>query len=138
MKYNYNDLISMKLEELRDLAKEMGVKRVTGINKPQLINNILDFQAEHPDADTLKEEEIQKEQSRRRRRRIIKKEPAFKVSPEGKITKSTDPGEFSKKEETAETKAQEKTQAFPQGDMQSKEQQEVKEKENEPSRPKLK
>jgi len=107
--YSLNELQGKKLEELKVIAKELSIKRVTNIKKHELINRILDHQAANPSEDELKKEE-QEQQSRRRRRRVIKKEPAFKVSPEGRIVKSSDPAELKQKDEAVEAEETEITE----------------------------
>ena len=91
--YSLSDLNSKKLDELRDIAKELKVKRVTGVKKEELIIKILDQQAANPTEKQISQEQSDDNQDRRRRRRVFVKEPAFKVSPEGRITKSSDPNE---------------------------------------------
>ncbi len=98
--YSLNELNEKKLEDLREIAKELDVKRVTNVKKEELIIKILDQQASNPTKEQLTQEE-QDQQDRRRRRRVFIKEPAIKVSPEGVITKSSDPAEA--ETETSET-----------------------------------
>lgn len=46
--YDINELKKKKLPELRDLAKELQLSRVSQLNKQDLVYRILDFQASHP------------------------------------------------------------------------------------------
>ncbi|MBN2745102.1 MAG: transcription termination factor Rho [Bacteroidales bacterium] len=104
--YSLNELNEKKLEDLREIAKELEIKRVTNVKKEELVIKILDQQASNPTKEELTKEE-EDQQERRRRRRVFIKEPAIKVSPEGVITKSSDPTES--EEEVAEPiKAEEK------------------------------
>ncbi|OIP00479.1 MAG: transcription termination factor Rho [Bacteroidetes bacterium CG2_30_33_31] len=88
--YNLSELNGKKLEDLKVIAKELDLKKVANLKKDDLVISILDHQAANPSPETLIEEE---EQIKKKRRRFVVKEPAFKVSPDGKITKSSDPNE---------------------------------------------
>ncbi len=110
--YKIDELKSKKLDELRTIAKELNVRRVTGINKDELIIKILDQQAANPSSEDLfSEQERQNQEIRRRRRRIPKQEPAFKVSPDGKILKSSDPNENAASAGSESDKKQEETKS---------------------------
>lgn len=109
--YSLTELNSKKLEELRDIAKELDIKRISNVKKDELVIKILDQQASNPSEDLLAKEH-EEQQERRRRRRVFVKEPAFKVSPEGIITKSSDPNE-GKAEESEPEMEQKPTEAEP-------------------------
>ncbi len=66
--YELNQLKATKLPELREIAAELDVKRITNVRKEELILAILDQQAANPSADTVKEEQQEINQKRRRRR----------------------------------------------------------------------
>ena len=44
--YHFDQLKSLKLPDLRDIAKELGLKRITGVNKEDLITSILEIHRE--------------------------------------------------------------------------------------------
>ena len=66
--YELTQLKATKLPELREIAAELDVKRITNVRKEELILAILDQQAANPSADTVKEEQQEINQKRRRRR----------------------------------------------------------------------
>jgi transcription termination factor Rho len=76
--YNLKELESKHLPELKEIAAQLNLKRITNLPKRELIIRIIDHQSENPDEETLKQEE--KEQQRRRRRRI-KPKPEYKTTP---------------------------------------------------------
>jgi transcription termination factor Rho len=86
--YNLKELESKHLPELREIAAQLNLRRITNIPKRELIIRIIDHQSEHPDEETLKQEE--KEQQRRRRRRI-------KPSPEYKTNSADEKGDQEEK-----------------------------------------
>jgi len=66
--YNHNELKSKQLPELKEIASNLNLKRITNVRKEDLIMRILDFQAENPSPETIQKEK--KEQQHRRRRRV--------------------------------------------------------------------
>jgi len=66
--YELEKLKATKLPELREIAAELDVKRITNVRKEELILAILDQQAANPSAATVKEELSESNQKRRRRR----------------------------------------------------------------------
>jgi len=97
--YDIIELNGKLVSELREIAKELGLKKFEAIKKQDLIYKILDHQALNPTEDILEKEKTEKS-SRGRRKRI--KRPAEKVE---KKTKSD-------MAETSETKEQ-KPEAAP-------------------------
>ena len=69
--YNINQLNEMSDEQLRELAKSMGIKRVDSIEHDDLIYQVLDHQAETEAANAP-------EPGKRRRERI--RQPAAKAN----------------------------------------------------------
>jgi len=63
--YDLNGLKGKHLPELKEIATELKLKRVTNLRKEDLIMRILDHQAENPSQETIQLEK--KEQHRRRR-----------------------------------------------------------------------
>ena len=66
--YELEKLKATKLPELKEIAAELDVKRITNVRKEELILAILDQQAANPSAATVKEELSESSQKRRRRR----------------------------------------------------------------------
>ncbi len=97
--YDIIELNGKLVSELREIAKELGLKKFEAIKKQDLIYKILDHQALNPTEDILEKEKTEKS-SRGRRKRI--KRPPEKVE---KKTKSD-------MAETSETKEQ-KPEAAP-------------------------
>jgi transcription termination factor Rho len=97
--YDIIELNGKLVSELREIAKELGLKKFEAIKKQDLIYKILDHQALNPTEDILEKEKTEKS-SRGRRKRI--KRPVEKVE---KKTKSD-------MAETSETKEQ-KPEAAP-------------------------
>ncbi len=73
--YELETLKVTKLPELREIAAELEVKRITNVRKEELILAILDQQAANPSAATVEAEE--KETSQKRRRRRVAPAPQF-------------------------------------------------------------
>jgi len=66
--YDLNELKGKHLPELKEIAGNLNLKRITNLRKEDLIMRILDFQAENPSQETIQQEK--KEQQHRRRRRV--------------------------------------------------------------------
>jgi transcription termination factor Rho len=75
--YELEELKGKKLPELKDIAIDLNMKRITNVRKEELILKILDYQAANPSA-AVKDQE-QKEIKRQRRRRVPV--PAAKYKP---------------------------------------------------------
>ncbi len=100
--YELEELKGKKLPELKEIAIDLNMKRITNVRKEELILKILDYQAANP-SPAVKDQE-QKETKRQRRRRVPV--PAAKYKPgEEKVIKSdikhdTDKKDFSKESST--------------------------------------
>jgi transcription termination factor Rho len=95
--YDLNGLKGKHLPELKEIATELNLKRVTNLRKEDLIMKILDFQAENPSQETIKQEK--KDQHRRRR---VKPAPQKKSQ---QIEKDADSTEEKPRYETVEAKS---------------------------------
>ena len=58
--YNKTSLETKTMEELLSIAKSMDIKKVKRLNEQELIYRILDYQAMHPDQETLENEQPEK------------------------------------------------------------------------------
>ena len=86
--YELEELKGKKLPELKEIAIDFNMKRITNVRKEELILKILDYQAANPSA-AIKDQE-NKETKRQRRRRVPV--PAAKYKPgEEKVIKSEVP-----------------------------------------------
>ena len=54
--YHINELNEKLVNELREIAKELNIPKSEGLKKQDLINMILDYQADNPSEDTLHKE----------------------------------------------------------------------------------
>ncbi len=97
--YDLNGLKGKKLPELKEIASELKLKRITNVKKEDLIMRILDHQAENPS-----QEMIQKEKKEQHRRRRVK--PVQQVKREAKVDENA---EEKPKYEAAEAKSNYKT-----------------------------
>jgi len=95
--YDLNGLKGKHLPELKEIATELNLKRVTNLRKEDLIMKILDFQAENPSQETIKQEK--KDQHRRRR---VNPAPQKKTQ---QIEKDADSTEEKPRYETVEAKS---------------------------------
>jgi len=95
--YDLNGLKGKHLPELKEIATELNLKRVTNLRKEDLIMKILDFQAENPSQETIKQEK--KDQHRRRR---VKPAPQKKAQQTDKVV---DSAEEKPRYETVEAKS---------------------------------
>ena len=77
--YDLNELKGKHLPELKEIASELNLKRITNLRKEDLIMRILDFQAENPSKET-----IQKEKKEQHRRRRVKPKAEYKTKTEPK------------------------------------------------------
>ena len=97
--YDLNGLKGKKLPELKEIASELKLKRITNVKKEDLIMRILDHQAENPS-----QEMIQKEKKEQHRRRRVK--PVQQVKREAKVDENA---EEKPKYEAPEAKSNYKT-----------------------------
>ena len=94
--YNINQLNEMSDEQLRDLAKSMGIKRVDSIEHDDLVYQVLDQQAETEAANAT-------EPVKRRRERI--RQPAAKANG-NEVTKDDAVATKTNKNNQKKTKAE--------------------------------
>ncbi|MBQ1485990.1 MAG: hypothetical protein IIZ44_05990, partial [Muribaculaceae bacterium] len=99
--YNINQLNEMSDEQLRDLAKSMGIKRVDSIDHDDLVYQVLDQQAETEAANAS-------EPVKRRRERI--RQPAAKANG-NEVTKDDAVATKTNKNNQKKTKAEEAPKA---------------------------
>ncbi len=85
--HSLKELQSKHLPELKEIASQLNLKRVTNLPKAELINRILDHEAANPDEETLQMEK--KEQHRRRRR--VKREPEAQSTSSSENTEEEKP-----------------------------------------------
>ncbi|RUA30869.1 MAG: transcription termination factor Rho [Bacteroidetes bacterium] len=98
--YDLNGLKGKRLPELKEIASELKLKRITNVKKEDLILRILDHQAENPSQEMIQNEK--KEQHRRRRVRPVQQNKRSE-------NKTDENAEEKPKYETAEAKPNYKT-----------------------------
>jgi transcription termination factor Rho len=96
--FKKSELESKTLEELKSIAKEMGIKEYSKLGKEEVVYKILDYQAANPSHEILIKE---KETAKKRRGRPKKKSTEEK--PELKKSENTDNKEMKDKEEMDKT-----------------------------------
>jgi transcription termination factor Rho len=88
--YDIIELNSKLVSELKEIAKELEIKKYESLKKQDLIYQILDHQALHPSSETEKvekeEKEERKERKMRGRRKRVRTEPVGKVAPTGEYS----------------------------------------------------
>ena len=68
--YHINELNEKLVNELKEIAKELKIPKSEGLKKQDLINLILDYQADNPSADGLQKDiKVYKKTLRIRRKR---------------------------------------------------------------------
>lgn len=77
--YNKTSLETKTMEELTSIAKSMNIAKIKRLNEQELIYKILDYQAMHPDEETLENEQpIKKKRGRPPKNTVQKNTPALK------------------------------------------------------------
>ena len=79
--YEIATLKTKKLPELQEIAKKIGIKRITGLKKLDLIYQIVDFIASKPDEEETSKPSNQKKASDLERKAPIKVLPVQKSKP---------------------------------------------------------
>jgi transcription termination factor Rho len=93
--YDIIELNTKLVSELKEIAKKLGIEKIEGLKKQDLIYKILDFQALHPSTEVLEDE--QKSRTRRRRvrsdqgQRVASSRRGEKSEGQGFVPKDTKP-----------------------------------------------
>ena len=102
--YNKSQLDKKSLEELKTIAKELKLTKISKLKKQELIYKVLDYQAANPAKETIEKEQTKSAKPTKRAR--LKPKPVAESNLNSSKTTATEPKNEVKKAEVKKTRKQ--------------------------------